>query len=84
MAEGWDRFTDREIDELLESVTVEIHEVSSPEGWRIFDEAAQRYLHMPGDVFLRQWETGKFENSERPEVLRVALLIPFAGQQVSF
>lgn len=71
-----------EIDEIFSSVAVGVEEASGPEGWRIFDEAAQRYLHMSGEAFLEGWRDGKFEHSERPEVLRVVLLIPFAGQQV--
>jgi hypothetical protein len=51
--------------------------VSTAQEWRaLVDRAARYYLNMSVDEFLDAWEHGRFENPDRPEVLRVALLLP--------
>jgi hypothetical protein len=48
------------------------------EGRRLFDEAAQQYLHMSGEEFLRRWDAGAFaDDADRPEVMAVVMLLPF-------
>jgi hypothetical protein len=50
------------------------------EGMRLLDAKARRYLGMTGEKFIRAWYRGEFDaNPDRPEVLRVAGLLPFAG-----
>ncbi len=41
------------------------------------DRAARRYLNMSGEEFARTWKAGEFEDPERPEVRRVAMLLCF-------
>jgi hypothetical protein len=54
------------------------HEASSEEGWQILEDQAQRRLKMSAEEFVRKWDRGDFLNcSERPEVLHVAILLPF-------
>lgn len=49
------------------------------EGRAMLDAAARRHLRMSGDEFLRKWDAGEFaDDPDRPEVLEVAMLIPFA------
>jgi hypothetical protein len=56
-----------------------IHELSPEEGKRLLDEQARRYLGMSGQEFVRAWSEGRFDdNPDRPEVMRVAMLLPFA------
>jgi hypothetical protein len=46
-----------------------------------FDEQARALVGMSGDEFLRRWDAGEFEacadDPEHPEVMHLALLIPF-------
>jgi len=53
-------------------------ELSHEEGWALLEGRSQRYLHMSAAEFLRKWDAHEFENPDRPEVLRVAMTIPFA------
>ncbi len=55
-------------------------ELSREEGWALLDERARHYLKMSAEEFIRVWEAGDFENPDRPEVLRVAMLLPFVGK----
>lgn len=52
--------------------------VTREEGWEILDELARRYLHMSAEAFVRAWNAGAIEHPDRPEVLRVAMLLPLA------
>lgn len=59
---------------------VTIHKVSAEEGRAILDRAAQHYLGMSAEEFIEAWNGGKFDdNPDRPEVMRVAMLLPFAS-----
>ena len=55
-------------------------EKASPrEGEAILDAAAKRWLNMSGEQFVSKWEAGDFNgDSDRPEVVRVAMLLPFS------
>lgn len=57
-----------------------IKELTAEEGRELFDRAARRYLNMSGDEFIRAWDAGEFDDPEQPDVIRVAMLIPFARQ----
>jgi hypothetical protein len=51
--------------------------LSTEEEWRaIVDRAARYYLNMSGEEFIRAWELGSFTDIDRPEVLRVVMLLP--------
>ena len=54
------------------------HLLSQEERWEIFDRQARRYLGMSGDEFLRAWEAGALDDLDRPEVMRVVMLLPLA------
>lgn len=54
----------------------QIHVATSDEWRALVDRAARYYLNMSGEEFACAWERGDFENADRPEVLRVALLLP--------
>ena len=44
----------------------------------LFDRQVRLALDMSGDEFLRKWDAGEFgEDTDRPEIMRLALLIPF-------
>jgi hypothetical protein len=53
-------------------------ELDRDAGLELLDEAAHRYLGINGEEFVRAWDAGKFEDPDRPEVMRVAMLLPFA------
>jgi len=55
-----------------------LQELTAEEGWALLEEHARRYLNLSAEEFLRRWDANEFENPDRPEVLRVAMTIPFA------
>lgn len=59
---------------------IEVRELSVEEGARLLDEQARRYLHMSGKDFARRWSTGEIDPDSHPDVMRVAMLLPLAGQ----
>lgn len=59
--------------------TTKPQELSQEEGRAILDRQARHYLGMSGDEFMRAWNAGEFDDdSDRPEVMRVAMLIGLA------
>jgi hypothetical protein len=56
-----------------------IKELSLEEGRKLLDKQARRYLNMSGDEFIQKWESGEFDDDpDRPEIMRLVMLIPFA------
>ncbi len=54
-------------------------ELQREEGWALLDQAARHYLDMSAEDFIQAWERGDFdEDPERPEVIRVAMMVPLA------
>lgn len=55
---------------------------SPPKRVRIFDEAAQEWLGLSGEEFLRRYDAGKhsnlIESEENRRIVDLYLLIPFA------
>lgn len=54
-----------------------IRELTREQGEDLLDREARRYLNMSGQEFLRAWNAGEFEDLDRPEIIRVAMLVPF-------
>lgn len=52
--------------------------VSREEGIQLLDRQARKYLAMSGHEFTNQYRSGKIKDSDRPNVARVAALIPFS------
>jgi hypothetical protein len=48
------------------------------EGKALLDREAHRSLGMGGEEFLRAWDAGEIEDPDRPEVMHLYFLIPFA------
>lgn len=42
----------------------------------MFDEAAQYYLNMSGEEFLRRWKANDFEDPDSAEVVHVGIMAP--------
>lgn len=53
--------------------------LSREEGEKLLDRQARRYLRMSGPEFARKWRAKQIKNPDRPEVMRVAFLLPFGG-----
>jgi hypothetical protein len=58
----------------------DVRQVSPTEGERLLDEQARRYLGMTADEFARRWAAGELDPDDHPDVMRVAMLLPFAGR----
>jgi hypothetical protein len=56
------------------------HHVSATEGKAILDRQARKYLGMSGEEFVRKYRAGEIEDTDRTDVLRVAMLISLAEQ----
>lgn len=57
----------------------DVQRLTPEEARRLLEEQAMRYLGMSADDFIRQWEAGEIENPDRPEVMRIAMLLPLAA-----
>ena len=53
--------------------------LSRDEGKKLLDRQARKCLHMSGEEFVRSWKAKEFEDPDRPEIMRVAFLLPLAG-----
>ena len=58
------------------SMNGRIHMATDQEWRALVDRAARYYLDMGVDEFVQAWERGEFTDVDRPEVLRVAMLLP--------
>lgn len=56
---------------------VEVWGACDDQAQDLFHEAALYYLNMTGAEFIEAWDSGKVEDPERPEVVRVVMLLPF-------
>lgn len=52
--------------------------VSAKRGKVLLDRQARRYLNMSGAQFKAAYEAGEIPDPDRTDVIRVALLLPFA------
>jgi hypothetical protein len=50
--------------------------VTPRQGASILDRQARKYLGLSGDEFVRRYRAGEIADPVRPEVIRVAMLIP--------
>ena len=55
----------------------QVYELTEAEGEAVLEQRAQHYLHMSAAQFLQAWEAGEFQDVDRPEVLRVAMALPY-------
>jgi hypothetical protein len=57
----------------------QVRELTREEGLALLDREARRYLQISAEEFIRAWEAGEFdEDPDRPNVMYVAMLLPFA------
>jgi hypothetical protein len=54
--------------------------VTSARGKKLLDRQAKKYLNMSGAEFLAKYRAGEIPDPDRPEVIRVAMLIPFSDE----
>jgi len=62
--------------EELMSGSVTFEKITADESWRVFDEAAQRYLNMSADELVEKWDSGELADQTSPELMRVLMLRP--------
>jgi hypothetical protein len=64
----------------IDAEAVEVEVLTPEQAEDAIDRAARRYLRMSGAEFRRAWEAGEFDTDpDRPDVMRVAALLPLAG-----
>jgi hypothetical protein len=64
---------------MTDTINGRIRELTREEGLALLDREAQRSLHMSAEQFIKAWEAGDFdEDPDRPDVMYVAMLLPFA------
>jgi hypothetical protein len=57
----------------------QVRELTREEGLALLDRETRRYLQISAEEFIRAWEAGEFdEDPDRPDVMYVAMLLPFA------
>jgi hypothetical protein len=55
-----------------------IRTLSRSEGLALLDRHARAELGVSGETFMKRWKAGRYASrAGRPEVIRVAMLIPF-------
>lgn len=59
---------------------IEVLRLTAEEASETFDEASRHHMNMSGAEFIQLWESGKFDNSEKSEIMTVAMLLPFVGR----
>ena len=56
-----------------------IRKLSRSEGSELLDRHARAELGVSGETFIKRWKAGRYASrANRPEVMRVAMLLPFA------
>lgn len=55
-----------------------VHFLTEEESWALADRSAQRYMQMSAAEFVRRWKAGEIEDPDRPEVMRVLMVLPIA------
>ncbi len=63
----------------IEDSTVTIKRLNRKQGLALLDKQARKYLSMSAEEFIKAWESGEFDDDpDRPEVMRLVMLLPFA------
>lgn len=58
---------------------VPVQELDKAAGYELLDRQSRKVLGMSAADFIREYDAGDLSNGfERPEVMRLAMLIPFA------
>jgi hypothetical protein len=56
---------------------IDVRALTEGEAREVLDRQARRYLDMSGEDFVAAWDAGRFRHDDdRPEVVRVAMLLP--------
>jgi hypothetical protein len=64
-------------DQSVRVVSPQAQLMAPDDAWAIFDEAAQYYLGITGEAFIRAVDAGEFDDDpDRPEVISLVMLRP--------
>ena len=58
---------------------VSLRKLSRKEGRRLLERQARRLVGMSAEEFARKWKRGEFPDPDHPEIMQVAMLLPFGG-----
>lgn len=63
---------------MTKSKNTQVKKLSPDQARKMFDRQAKHYLNISGSEFIKRWDSGKFNGSaDTPDVMRVAMLLPF-------
>jgi hypothetical protein len=55
-----------------------IHTLSGAKGFALLDRHPRAELGISGETFIQRWQAGRYaKRAHRPEVARIAMLLPF-------
>lgn len=55
---------------------VKFEMISRDASWQVFDDAAQRLLHMSGEEVARRWDAGDCAGSDSVALMQVIMVRP--------
>lgn len=56
-----------------------VRNLTDEEGRALFDNAARFYLGISGEEFIERWDSGYYDEApDHPDIVDVAMLLPFA------
>ena len=55
--------------------------LTQDEAFDFFDSESKRYLNMGAQEFIDAWETGKFDDPDQPDIMYIAMLLPFVNRE---
>ena len=59
-----------------------IIELSAEDARALFERHVRESFGTSGEEFLRQWDAGEIDNPDRPEIVHLVMMIPFAGRPI--
>ena len=55
--------------------------LTQDQAFDLFDRESKRYLNMSAQEFIGAWETSKFDNPDQPDIMYIAMLLPFINRE---
>lgn len=58
---------------------VSLRKLTATRGRKLLERQARQALGISGEEFALKWKRGEFPDPDRPEIMRVAMLLGFGG-----